>query len=146
MIAQFQTTDATNSTIHKGVIIAGKRMWARRLCKEPKRCLKCQSLGTNHLAAACGSHNICGTCGKEHWTADCTEADCDKFWCASCKVDSHASWDRLCPTFIEVRKRAECADPEHTYRFFPGQEPWTWEQIIPNHGGNMGGWHNASMA
>jgi len=40
----------------------------------------------------------------------------------------HASWDQLCPKFIEECKRAEKMDPEHSYKYFPAQEPWTWEQ------------------
>ena len=115
------------------------------MCREPKRCLKCQVLGTNHLAATCGCANTCGTCGKEHHTSECTEVDSDKYWCANCKVNRHASWDRLCPAFREASKWIECTDPEHTYRYFLGQEPWTWEQVTPSQGPNTGGWRNASM-
>ena len=43
-------------------------------------------------------------------------------------VEGHASWDQLFPKFIEECKRAERMDPVCSYRFFPAQEPWTWEQ------------------
>jgi len=38
------------------------------------------------------------------------------------------SWDRLCPGFLAASKRMEEADPKHTYKYFPGQEAWTWEK------------------
>ena len=58
---------------------------------------------------------------------ECDEAEHNKFWCANCNVEGHMSWDQLCPKFIEECKRAERMDPERSYRFFPAQEPWTWE-------------------
>jgi len=29
---------------------------------------------------------------------------------------------------MEVSRRLEVTDPEHTYRFFPSHKPWMWEQ------------------
>jgi len=40
----------------------------------------------------------------------------------------HASWDRTCPSFIEASRRIELRDLESSYRYFPSDEPWTWEQ------------------
>jgi len=40
----------------------------------------------------------------------------------------HASWDRLCPVFLEACKQLEAFDPEHMYKYFPSQDAWTWEQ------------------
>src|SRR5882672_5613610 len=106
LIACFQTTEAANCAIQEGVVIAGKMSWARRLHRE-LRCLKCQSLNANHLAAACGHPNTCGMCGKEHRTSECTEEDSDKYWCTNCKVLGHASWDRLFPGFVQASKHLE---------------------------------------
>jgi len=97
--------------------------------KEPRRCLKCQSMGSNHLAAECDQTAVCGTCGLEHRTVECTESDQRKYWCANCNLHGHASWDRTCPKFIECSKRLEQLNPESTYTYFPTNEPWTWEQM-----------------
>jgi len=96
--------------------------------KEPRRCLNCQSLGSPHLAAACGKPTVCRTCGKEHWIAKCTEDDQVKHWCTNCKMLSHTSWDHTSPKFTEESKRLKYLNPESTYIYFPTDEPWTWEQ------------------
>src|SRR5882724_12064376 len=64
LIARFRTHGVVNSTIKEGLVIAGKRVWARRMRKEPRRCLNCQSLTVRHLAAGCNQQAVCGTCGK----------------------------------------------------------------------------------
>jgi len=127
VIARFKMADAANHTIQDRVLIAGKRVWMRRLCKEARRCHKCQALGTNHLAANCMQADSCSMCGGEHRTADCAE-ECTNFFCISCNETGNASCSHLCPSFIEECKKAERMDPEWAYRFFPGQEAWTWEQ------------------
>ena len=73
IIARFKTATASNLAIWDGVIIASKRVWAKWLHKEPRRCLKCQILNTRHLAADCTQVNRCGTCGGEHRTVECVE-------------------------------------------------------------------------
>jgi hypothetical protein len=128
VIAKFANTEAANQSIRDGLIIAGKRTWARRMKREPRRCLKCQKYNARHVAARCDSQDTCGTCGGEHRTASCEENDPRKFKCANCNVDGHASWDRTCLTFRTACLAAEKSDPEHTYKFFPNENPWTWEQ------------------
>jgi len=64
----------------------------------------------------------------EHRTANCAEEECTNFFCISCNETGHVSCDRLCPSFIKECKKAERMDPEWAYRFFLGQEAWTWEQ------------------
>src|SRR5882724_5108225 len=54
IITWFQSAEATNHSIREGVVIAGKRAWVRCLQKEPRRCLKSQSLTMNHLTADYG--------------------------------------------------------------------------------------------
>jgi len=66
LIARFKTNNAANSAIKEGVVIVGKRVWARRMRKEPRMCLKCQSLTTRHLAARCNQQVACGTCRRDH--------------------------------------------------------------------------------
>ena len=75
LIAKFATTEAANQSIRDGVIIAGKRKWARRMKREPRRCLKCQKYNTRHMAAECSSPETCSTCGGNHRTAECEETD-----------------------------------------------------------------------
>jgi len=99
-------------------------------------------LTTRHLAAKCEAPNTCSMCGKEHKTAECTESENDKFWCVNCKELGHASWDHLHPCFLEAGRWLEITDPEHTYRFFPSQEPWTWEQAPPESGPYPARWKN----
>lgn len=78
--------EEANGIIRNGLVIAGKRVWARKLRQEPRRCLKCQQLGTTHLAAECKqTHNMCGTCSEDHRTADCTVTDPINYSCANCK-------------------------------------------------------------
>jgi len=66
LIALFKTNEVANSMIKEGIVIAGKRVWARQMRKEPRRCLKCQSLTARHLAAECNQKGVCGTCSKDH--------------------------------------------------------------------------------
>ena len=115
IIARFKTTTAENQAIHNRLVIAGKRVWARWLWKEPRRCLKCQVLNANHLAARCMHADTCSTCGGEHRMADCIESDQGKFHCINCNQAGHASWDHLCPRFVDKCRRAERTDLEHTY-------------------------------
>ena len=86
-------------------------------------------MGSNHLVADCDQPPICGTCGKEHRTADCTEDEQERYWFTNCKSHGHASWDCTCPKFIENSRRLEQLNPESTYIYFPTDEPWTWEQL-----------------
>jgi len=51
IITRFKTTTAENQAICNRLVIAGKRVWARHLWKEPRRCFKCQVLNANHLVA-----------------------------------------------------------------------------------------------
>ena len=78
-------------TIRDGLIIMGKQIWARRMEKEPRRCLNCQSLGSPHLAAVCGKPTVCGTCGKGHQTAKCTEDDQVSVLTAKCLAMRHGT-------------------------------------------------------
>jgi len=119
-----------NNIISKGMLIDGARHDARKLEEDPKRCFKCQLVGTGHTATTCKSKEICANCAKEHPTGEC-QATRAEFKCATCKKDKrqddHAAWDRQCPAFIEEKARLRMRKPENHYRFYPGEyETWTW--------------------
>jgi len=104
LIARFRTNKVANEAINEGLVIVGKRVWARQMQKEPRRCLRCQSLTAKHLAMECDQQAACRTCGKDHRAVECTETDREAFWCMSCNVSGHASWDRLCLGFLAASK------------------------------------------
>ncbi|KIJ25710.1 hypothetical protein M422DRAFT_193111, partial [Sphaerobolus stellatus SS14] len=99
-----------------GIVIRGKRVRARKMAREPCRCLKCQKVEANHIAVNCSSEkDICGTCGEEHRTAECKEIDPNKFKCVNCKTHGHASWGRECPAYQHAAHRLRQRDTEATY-------------------------------
>jgi len=51
----------------------------------------------------------------------------------------------LCLRFIDECRRAEKTDPEHTYRYFPMQEGWTWEQEGRDEGVRTEGWRDVDL-
>lgn len=128
LLVRFNDTAAANIAIRDGIIIAGKRTWARKLTKEPQRCLKCQRIDAKHLAAECDGKDTCGTCSGEHRTQNCAEGNTGQVYCVNCKSSEHASWNRLCPRFVELAEKMEKQDPENTYKYFPNDDTWTWEQ------------------
>jgi len=130
LIIKVKSIQAANQLLREGAIIAGARVFAKKLKRMPRRCLKCQKFA-NHLAAACTSvDDICATCGAAHLTHTCKVVDQQLYWCVNCKVHGHASWARTCPSFRQQCDLAAQRDPVSTYRFFPSvDEPWTWDQI-----------------
>ncbi|KIJ48478.1 hypothetical protein M422DRAFT_86227, partial [Sphaerobolus stellatus SS14] len=119
--------DAANKILRDGMVIRSKRVRARKMVREPIRCMKCQKIEANHVAANCpDTHNTCGTCGKDHRTAECEEKDPNKFKCANCNSHSHASWGRECPEYQRAADRIRQHDTEVTYWYIPTEEPWTW--------------------
>ncbi|KAF8470974.1 hypothetical protein DFH94DRAFT_811491 [Russula ochroleuca] len=66
-----------------------------------------------------------GTCGREHRSKDCTEAN--KRHCISCKVDTHASWDRTCPEFAKKCSWYDQKHPDNLLKYFPTDDDWTRE-------------------
>jgi hypothetical protein len=130
IIANVASVQAANKLLRDGVHIHGKKVSARKMKREPKRCMKCQKINVCHFAKECPSEiDVCGTCGLNHRTDACTKTEQAKFACANCNSKGHASWDRLCPVILKAADRAESSDPEATYKYFPtAEEPWTWEQ------------------
>jgi len=141
LIARLRTNKDANQAIREGMIIASKRTWAIWMQKEPWRCLKCQLITARHLAASCNQKAMCGTCGKGHCTFKCQVTDRAELWCVNCKEKGHASWDRLCLEFWAASRQLEDTDPEHTYKYFPNQDEWMWEQQPGyEHLGPSSGW------
>ena len=102
-VLRFTQPEGANEAIRNGVIIAGKRVWVRKLLQEPRRCLKCQKIGTTHITAECKQdHNTCGNCGGNHRTAECEIRDPAQYKCANCNEMEHVAWDRHCPTFTRA--------------------------------------------
>ncbi|KAF8156806.1 hypothetical protein B0H34DRAFT_783129 [Crassisporium funariophilum] len=122
LILTFTDVDVANRTVVRGLAVCHQKLKCK---KEPIRCLKCQ--GWNHFAKECtAATDICGTCAVQgHRTSTCPDTGKGIHWCVSCKVDSHASWSRECPTF--KRKQQDCnkANPENSLPFIRSNDPWT---------------------
>jgi hypothetical protein len=128
LIMGFQSRESANSAIQSGIFIEGKKVYARKLLQEPKHCLKCQTMDTNHLAAECKStHDVCARCGGQHKTVMCDVQNQADFQCSNCKGEGHGAADRQCPYFIDKLAHIQKLNPEHKYKFFPTSDPKTWE-------------------
>jgi hypothetical protein len=121
VIINFCDPEQANNAIAKGLFICRKRVDVAKNRREPLHCLKCQKWG--HMASACPMPtDICGGCGRNHKTVECTSRD--KF-CTPCNVQGHPSWDRECPTFIRRKRELDEHTPENVLPYFPTDEPWT---------------------
>jgi hypothetical protein len=128
LIMGFQSRESANTAIENGIFVEGKKVYARKLLQEPKRCLKCQTMDTNHIAAECKSiHDVCARCGAQHKTSVCEVQDQAAFRCSNCKGEGHGAADRRCPHFIDRLTRIQKLNPEHKYKYFPTSDPKTWE-------------------
>lgn len=124
----FNTPEAANKAIRNGIIVQGKRVKISRKEALPIRCLRCQRYG--HIATQCKeTHDTCPTCEGRHRKEECQVKDPKEYSCASCRKKGHAAWDRTCSNFQEAARRMKEGNGEHTYRYFPTKEEWTWEQI-----------------
>jgi hypothetical protein len=50
-----------------------------------------------------------------------------KRYCASCKTNAHASWDRNCPEFLKRCAWYDEKHPDNTLKYFPTEEAWSQE-------------------
>ena len=129
MLMGFTSPEQANLALRKGLVIEGKHVSLRRHRINPNRCMKCQQIGAAHRAAECKSiHDTCGRCAAMHRTEACTVTDRAAFKCVSCNKTGHATVDRNCPRFIAKMKIAHARFPDYQYRFFPTQDPATWEK------------------
>jgi hypothetical protein len=117
-------SDIANDFITRGILICGKRCRAERIIKEAPRCLNCQLYMPQHFARNCPNKRACSTCGQDHDSKECTQRD--KPFCMSCKTNSHASWDRGCPTRKSECQKLDARRPEDTSPYFySANKPWT---------------------
>lgn len=124
-ILAIKDVNLANTCIRDGMYICGVRTRPSRLKHEPMQCMKCRRWG--HFAHDCTApSNICGTCGEEHRTDQCTNKD--KTFCVSCKTDAHPSWDRDCPEFRRRCGQYDDNYPKNSLPYFPTEEEWT---LIP---------------
>jgi hypothetical protein len=122
LILTISSPDVANQVIRDGMNICQKKVHPKKLKKEPLRCLKCQGYG--HMATKCViPMDICGTCSREHKTADCNSYKSER--CASCQEDGHTSWSRNCPTFVRKCKELDDRTPENSMPYFPTSLEWT---------------------
>ena len=98
--------------------------------KSPTTCHKLSQFSTlrgnrhSHFTMEClVEKNICSNCGDDHMTKDCP--DKNRRYCASCKNDSHVSWDRECPEFKHRVDKMDDIHPKNVLIYFPTDEDWT---------------------
>ncbi|KAI0055082.1 hypothetical protein BV25DRAFT_1773302, partial [Artomyces pyxidatus] len=113
------SAEAANQLLRDGLVIREKKVYPEKTKREPLRCLKCHRWG--HKATEChAEHDTCGTCGKDHRTADCNAYK--TYYCVSCRSTDHASWDRACPEFEKRCQQFDERYPENMMKFFPTAE------------------------
>ena len=120
-ILSLVSADTANSIIRDGIDICGVKVRAEKTKQEPLQCLKCR--GWEHKAQNCMAQlDTCGTCGKDHRTSSCQTKG--TLFCASCKSNGHASWDRSCPEFIRRCAIYDERHPENNTVYFPTKQDW----------------------
>jgi hypothetical protein len=123
LLVTFTNADAANRVITNSMTICNRRCHAEKVKREPTRCLKCQ--GWNHFAKDCiEKEDKCGNCAGTHRTNDCNTHSNKR--CVSCKSNDHASWERICPTFVRKQEELDARNPDNTLQYFPTADPWTW--------------------
>ena len=134
MILNFRSAEDANKAIHNNIYIHGKRCIARKLLPEPRRCFKCHAINAQHIAANCKEiTDICSTCGGAHLSKDCQLKNDhpDKHYCTNCRAHGHSARDRLCPVYIKQCNDLYNRKPEFLYKYFPTDNPNTWELLHP---------------
>ena len=134
MILTFRSAEDANKAIHNNLYIHGKRCITRKLLPEPRRCFKCHAINAQHIAANCKEiTDICSTCGGAHISKDCQLKNDlpDKHYCTNCRTHGHTARDRLCPIYIKQCNELYNRKPEFLYKYFPTDNPSTWELLHP---------------
>ncbi|KAJ7762505.1 hypothetical protein B0H16DRAFT_1311730, partial [Mycena metata] len=131
-ILGFSDPAAANIFLRQGIWVEGRSVSGHKLLPEPIRCLKCQGVGLNHIAANCPSiHDTCARCGEMHKTAACMVDD-EARACANCRIakrphEGHGAADRSCPVFIDKLQFALERNPDAKYPYFPTpDDPSSW--------------------
>ena len=55
----------------------------------------------------------------------------DKHYCTNCRTHGHSTRDRLCPIYIKQCNELYNCKPEFLYKYFPTDNPNTWELLHP---------------
>lgn len=131
LLLDFTNPEAVNKAIRYGLVIHGTRVEVRKKQIEPLRCLKCQIIPSNHLATHCKQlHDQCGQCRGFHWTSQCPVTDSNQYYCANCRKEGHAAWDRNCPAYTKAVNDLSNRTPDNKYKYFPIQDqPDSWEHV-----------------
>ncbi|KAJ7630145.1 hypothetical protein B0H17DRAFT_1217940 [Mycena rosella] len=107
---------------------------ARKLLSEPVQCFKCQIIGGGTVRRrACPWHDVCAHCGDMHRTVVCKVHDEERV-CSNCRAAKrpfcgHGAADRSYPAFENKLQFALERNSEANYRFFPMDDPATWEDV-----------------
>ncbi|KAG1808384.1 uncharacterized protein BJ212DRAFT_1215586, partial [Suillus subaureus] len=132
-IITLKTKEGTNQILQFSILIEGKKVFRHKLLPEPTQCLKCQSYDRTHIAAECTQdHDTCGMCGMHHCTATCKVDNPNYYQCTNCDCQGHTSWSRDCPSFINKWESLKNRSKDSKYRYFPTDDPLTWETIANN--------------
>jgi hypothetical protein len=121
-IVSFKEVVTANRVIRDGLFVDGKKVWGRKILSEPTRCVKCQMVGVDHIAATCKSiHDTCARCGEMHRTAECVVPDGARA-CANCRGagvqhHGHGAADRNCPVFANKLQHALERNPDARFKF-----------------------------
>ena len=120
LLLAFENPDTANQAITAGVKINQHRSRVRKLLQEPRRCAKCQIFTNGHFAADCKqTHDTCAKCSKEHCTEHCNITNPIFFFCSNCQAPGHATFDRLCPTFLQLKEQYDNWYPSNRFIYLP---------------------------
>jgi hypothetical protein len=125
---------AANTAIHDGLVLDGQLCRCRIPEREPQRCLNCQKYTNDHIAVTCPNNTACAKCSEHHTSSTCDKHDPQDFACINCKIKGHTVYDRDCPVYkreqwkVKWGRRGEGS----TYKYYPTDDPTTWEQRRPS--------------
>jgi hypothetical protein len=133
-IVGYGAHETVNHAIEYGLYVDGKLVLMRKLIPEPKQCLKCQTMGTNHIAAQYKSiHNVCTNCAGIHRTETCGLKDRQQFRYSNCNgAKGHGAADRQCLYFLIQLKHLHNCIPDTKYKYFPTNNPKNMGAHRPN--------------
>lgn len=72
--------------------------------------------------------DTCGSCRRKHCTNTCSIREVQ---CVSCNVNTHASWDRQCLSFLQKCKEHDRRHLETCMPYFMTTELWTQVMLLP---------------
>jgi hypothetical protein len=130
VLMEIKTANAANRILREGIVIEGKRVFAKNNTAEVRRGMKCQGYQGGHISRECKSiHDVYARCAGMHRTNEC-DAPPEATRCVNCRQDGQSASDRTCTIF-----KAECAkragrNPEKKNRYFKtAEDPTSWERL-----------------